>query len=150
MNGDVAFASQVTYLSHRYNKAAEGKFALSTRGETAAQKANPERRLWHMCNVCFSLHKVYAFSPEVEERRKRMSPSKLNPLYLSCTCKGFHHHSVCSHLIAVGQMLEVVDVKRLLGRIKNPSRGGIRGFTHRHAAAYNRMQPLSSSSEDDD
>ena len=139
----------ISHMLFRYKKATGGEFALSRKGETAAQKADPERRLWHMCNVCFSVHQVYAFSPELEERKKRMSPSKLNPLYLSCTCKGFHHHSVCSHLIAVGQMLGVVDVKRLLGRIKNPSRGGIRG-THRHAAAYNRMQPLSSSSEDDD
>jgi hypothetical protein len=141
-NLDQQFQLAVSNSLCRYNKATEGEYSLKPQGETAAQRSDPERRLSNLTNVCFSVHKVYACDLEIEQRRKCMSYCKLNPLFLSCSCKGFHHHSICSHVIAVGQMMQLVDAKRLLRRIKN------RTAHHRHAAAHNRMQPSSSDEED--
>ena len=39
----------------------------------------------------------------------------LNPLELVCTCKGFRHVGICSHVIAVNHYLEEIDLTHLLG-----------------------------------
>ena len=37
-----------------------------------------------------------------------------NPLELMCTCKGFPHHCICSHVLAVSHLLKGIDLKKEL------------------------------------
>ena len=38
----------------------------------------------------------------------------LNPLQLLCTCKGFRHHCICSHVLGVSHLLKGIDLKKEL------------------------------------
>ena len=50
-------------------------------------------------------------APVASSLRGRCSP---NPLELMCTCKGFRHHCICSHVLAVSHLLKGIDLKKEL------------------------------------
>ena len=124
----------------RYEAACKNQYSIKIAGESAAQAKDPERRLMHLTRVCGSLHKVYAYAAEKEQRMKTLSACPFNPRSLSCTCKGFRHHSICSHIISAGLLLGDIAVDRRLKVIRNPT------SAHRRKAARSgaHMQPESS------
>ena len=89
-----------------------------------------------------SLHKVFLSSKEESERKMIMGDARLNPSYLSCTCKGHHKSCACSHILCAGHLLGVVDVHRMSAKIKVP-----RGKIHKPVSGR-RIQPASSGESD--
>ena len=62
-------------------------------------------------------------------------PCRLNPLELMCTCKGFRHHCICSHVLAVSHLLKGIDLKKELQELSK------RREAHRPRAAPGRSSP---------
>ena len=55
---------------------------------------------------------------------------EFNPSKLCCSCKRFRHIGICSHVLAISHLIEVIDLKRLNERIDQPRRkGGYRAGT---------------------
>ena len=44
------------------------------------------------------------------EYKKAVLPCRLNPLCLLCTCKGFKHHAICSHVLAISHLLKDINI----------------------------------------
>ena len=49
-----------------------------------------------------------------KDYKKTILTCRLNPLELMCTCKGFRHHCICSHVLAVSHLLKGIDLKKEL------------------------------------
>ena len=67
-------------------------------------------------DVCNIMHKVESAAKMfgADKVQQVCLPCRLNPLKLLCTCKGSHHHGICSHIIAVTHMIGEIDVEREL------------------------------------
>ena len=48
------------------------------------------------------------------EYKKAVLPCRLNPLCLLCTCKGFKHHAICSHVLAISHVLKGINIREEL------------------------------------
>ena len=48
------------------------------------------------------------------EYKKAVMPCRLNPLCLLCTCKGFKHHAICSHVLAISHVLKGINIREEL------------------------------------
>ena len=44
------------------------------------------------------------------EYKKAVMPCRLNPITLLCTCKGFKHHAICSHVLAISHVLKGINI----------------------------------------
>ena len=75
-----------------------------------------------------------------------MADCWLNPKCFSCTCKGFKHHSICSHVVVAHCVLECYSIDRLVARIREPWGAGRR----RKALGRSRCQPESDSEPESD
>ena len=116
------------------------------RKERAGHYDGKEEELLHdVVDIYRSLHKVYFTSDVLEDRKKIMGDAKLNKLYYSCTCKGNHHKSVCSHSLIANHMEGAIDVKRFCVRIRCPS-----GKRRRGAVSGRHIQPVSGSEGESD
>lgn len=98
-------------------------------------------------DCCQSLHHIFHVDPELEECKPCMLDSIYNPLYLSCTCKGFCHHSICSHIMVAHDLLGQYSLsalsKRVGGRQKKRGRP-------KQAVGGRHIQPDSGGESEDD
>ena len=81
-------------------------------------------KLQSFIDVADALH-VVEFAEDVD---RVAPPSDLNPDGLVCNCKGFRHVGICSHVMAVGHRLGVIDVPQLCGGMRTEKRK-LGGFT---------------------
>ena len=85
----------------------------------AAQGQTKEQLFEKVKEVCQSLHKVTK-APErigtrgTTEYKTAVMPCRLNPLCLLCTCKGFKHHAICSHVLAISHVLKGINIREEL------------------------------------
>ena len=51
-------------------------------------------------------------TPGTNEYKKAVLPCRLNPAFLMCTCKGYKHHGICSHVLALNHILKEINLRR--------------------------------------
>ena len=80
-------------------------------------------------DYCQCMHKVasaeHYFGIDTEESKKSVLPCRLNPARLLCTCKACRHHGICSHILAVSQVIGVIDLAKegtSIGRVRENHR----------------------------
>ena len=86
---------------------------------------NQKRAPWiksykELRQVCQSYHYATAAT-------RRVAGSEFNSACLCCTCKGFHMYGICSHVVAVNDILGKVDLSDSLKELCAPrKKGGFR------------------------
>ena len=91
--------------------------------------------------VCQSYHYVTAAT-------RRVVGSDFNSACLRCTCKGFHLYGICSHVVAVNDILGKVDLSDSLKELCQPRKtGGFRKGVR--PALIQEKEAASDSSEDE-
>ena len=86
---------------------------------------NGKRASWiksykELRQVCQSYHYATAAT-------RRVAGSEFNSACLCCTCKGFHMYGICSHVVAVNDILGKVDLSDSLKELCAPrKKGGFR------------------------
>ena len=64
----------------------------------------------HVCTSKVTKAPERIGTPGTNEYRKAVLPCRLNPAFLMCTCKGYKHHGICSHVLAISHLLKVIDI----------------------------------------
>ena len=87
--------------------------------QRGSARQTPEQTFSKVREVCQSLHKVTKAAEHwgrqsTQDYKKTILPCRLNPLQLLCTCKGFRHHCICSHVLAVSHLLKGINLKQEL------------------------------------
>ena len=104
-------------LIDRYEQARRGEVPDRCEARAAAPGASKKAVFDKVRDVCQSMHKVFLAAevfgdnqPNSTRYRKSCLPCRLNPLELWCTCKGFRHHCICSHVLAVTHRRGSIDL----------------------------------------
>lgn len=90
----------------------------------AGKKPHGLTKLESFIDLLFAVHVVQP----ADEAGRGCPMCEFNPLYLVCTCKGFRHVGICSHVLVVNHWLDAIDVSYLTGQISGGKRakGGFR------------------------
>lgn len=111
-------------LIDRYEQARRGEVPDRCEARGAAPGASKKAVFDKVKEVCQSMHKVFLAAdvfgndePNSTRYRKSLLPCRLNPLELWCTCKGFRHHCICSHVLAVTHVRGSIDLNAELTRL---------------------------------
>ena len=76
------------------------------------------------CDICSSFHFV-----EESSHLEKVPECDFNEARLRCSCKGFHHIGICSHVICINHRLgkcDIVEALKPLTTKAPPKRGGNR------------------------
>ena len=76
---------------------------------------------------------------------QRVPGSNFNSACLCCTCKGFHMYGICSHVVAINDILGKVDLSDSLKELHAPRKKG--GFRKGARAALIREKEVDSSED---